>query len=738
MIEPDGWEKNNEAYLAAAFNWMRLRLMSLTPPGTETSAGGHSAEEHEQEQGDAETGYWSNYQKRNTKTMMSSFTQTNSGTQTNSAAKNSAALLPQMTEAGARFEAAQNVDPPPALVIISQRMGLSRFEQEILLLCAGFELDTRFAGLFAQAHDDRNKPFPTFGLALALSEEPLWDALSPRRPLRYLHLLDINQPPTQTLLASALRIDERILNFIKGLNEFDARLAPLLFPLDMPEVRLAPSQQALADDILRDLQHASLNGASKIPLLELAGIDGTSKQLIASYVADKFNLLTYRLPVDLLPSNPAELEILSRLWQREILLHPVALYLDAREVDLETQPATALRQFIDQCPGLKFLDTRAPWNSLSENVAVFDITSPMPAEQKEAWKMSLGEEPGDSADSSAADSTGDKTEKELLAAQLADQFNLNLPSIDRIAKSALADRAEGAVLRDAAWKMCLAGTRPRLDMLAQRIDAKATWEEIVLPDEVAKLLKQIVEQVTQRGRVYDDWGFRRRMNRGLGISVLFAGESGTGKTMAAEVMANELDLNLYRIDLSAVVSKYIGETEKNLRRLFDTAEEGGAILFFDEADAIFGRRSEVKDSHDRYANIEVNYLLQRLESYRGLSILATNMKNALDTAFMRRLRFMVDFPFPGPAARKDIWGKVFPPDTPQAALDFEGLGKFNLSGGSIHNIALNAAFRATNTKERRVTMPLILEGVRAEFSKLSIPLNEADFCGFDDARKAKQ
>src|SRR3989440_8648996 len=150
------------------------------------------------------------------------------------------------------------------------------------------------------------------------------------------------------------------------------------------------------------------------------------------------------------------------------------------------------------------------------------------------------------------------------------------------------------------------------------------------------------------------------MNRGLGISALFAGDSGTGKTMAAEVIANELRLNLYRIDLSAVVSKYIGETEKNLRRLFDTAEDGGAILFFDEADALFGKRSEVKDSHDRYANIEINYLLQRIEAYRGLAILATNMKSALDQAFMRRLRFVVDFPYPGVGERRAIWERVFP------------------------------------------------------------------------------
>src|SRR5437764_12137948 len=182
------------------------------------------------------------------------------------------------------------------------------------------------------------------------------------------------------------------------------------------------------------------------------------------------------------------------------------------------------------------------------------------------------------------------------------------------------------------------------------------------------------------------------MNRRLGISARFAGESATGKTMAAEVIANALHLNLYRIDLSAVVSKYIGETEKNLRRLFDAAEDGGAILFFDEADALFGKRSEVKDSHDRYANIEINYLLQRMEAYRGLAILATNQKSALDTAFTRRLRFAITFPHPGPTERKAIWQKAFPSWPPE--LDVDRLARLNLTGGSITNVAMNAAFLA--------------------------------------------
>jgi SpoVK/Ycf46/Vps4 family AAA+-type ATPase len=247
----------------------------------------------------------------------------------------------------------------------------------------------------------------------------------------------------------------------------------------------------------------------------------------------------------------------------------------------------------------------------------------------------------------------------------------------------------------------------------------------VLPPEEKALLRQIVDQVGQRHRVYETWGFGQRMSRGLGISALFAGESGTGKTLAAEVIAHELQLNLYRIDLSQVVSKYIGETEKNLRRLFDAAEDGGSILFFDEADALFGKRSEVKDSHDRYANIEINYLLQRMDAYRGLAILATNMKSALDTAFMRRLRFVVNFPFPGVPERQRIWARAFPDRADTRALDYERLAYLNLTGGSIQNIAVNAAFLAARA-DSAITMPLVADAVRGEFRKLDKPINEAD------------
>ncbi|MGW5472331.1 ATP-binding protein [Streptomyces chartreusis] len=248
----------------------------------------------------------------------------------------------------------------------------------------------------------------------------------------------------------------------------------------------------------------------------------------------------------------------------------------------------------------------------------------------------------------------------------------------------------------------------------------------MLPAEESALLHALAAQAGLRTRVYEDWGFGELTTRGLGVSALFAGPSGTGKTMAAEVLARELRLNLYRIDLSAVVSKYIGETEKNLRRLFDAAEEGGALLFFDEADALFGKRSEVRDSHDRYANIEVNYLLQRMESYRGLAILATNMRSALDQAFLRRLRFVVTFPFPAVAQRREIWAGAFPSHTPTEVLDLDRLSSLPVTGGTIRTIALNAAFAAA-ADAGPVTMPHVLAAARTEFRKLDLPARDRDF-----------
>ncbi|HKE00777.1 MAG TPA: ATP-binding protein, partial [Planctomycetota bacterium] len=264
---------------------------------------------------------------------------------------------------------------------------------------------------------------------------------------------------------------------------------------------------------------------------------------------------------------------------------------------------------------------------------------------------------------------------------------------------------------------------------AQRIDPAAGLDDVVLAPASKRWLREIVAHVRERHRVHEEWGFAAKSARGLGITALFAGASGTGKTMAAEGLARELRLDLYRIDLAGVVSKYIGETEKNLKRLFEAAEGSGAVLLFDEADALFGKRSEVKDSHDRYANVEVSYLLQRMEAYRGLAILTSNQKSALDPAFLRRIRFVVTFAFPDAEQRAAIWRGVFPARTPTADLDYGRLAQLNVAGGHIRNIAIAAAFLASQRGES-VRMAHLAEAARAEYAKLERTPSDAETRGW--------
>jgi hypothetical protein len=608
---------------------------------------------------------------------------------------------------GASTSDAEAPERPPALVLLAQRLGLSEFERQVLLLCAAMELDTRVPGLCARAQQDAARPFPTFALAMALFDEPTWDALSPERPLRYWRLIEINQPGAQPLIGSALRADERIVNYVKGLNYLDDRLVPILMALPPDTGALPPSQAHVADTLVA-LVHRARDGAP-LPVLQLLGTDSDPKRMVASAAASRLGLTLHRLPAEALPQQTSDLEVFVRLWQRESMLLPIALYIDAAQLDRGNNPqASALQRLLTRGTGVTFVDTLEPRPELGPESVMVDVARPTPSEQHATWWQSLGES------------------AEEHPARLSGQFNFNCSTIRAIAAAALASPGTDDTLGERLWKGCLRHARPALDQLAQPLEPKATWQDLELPPTEKELLQQISDQVKSRSAVYDDWGFRERMNRGLGISVLFAGESGTGKTMAAEVLANALGLLLYRIDLSAVVSKYIGETEKNLRKLFDAAEYGGAILFFDEADALFGKRSEVRDSHDRYANIEINYLLQRMEVYRGIAILATNMKASLDAAFLRRLRFIVNFPFPGPTERMAIWEKVFPRDTPTAELDFARLARLNVTGGSIHNIALNAAFLAARARTP-VSMPLILAAARTEFRKLEKPVNESEF-----------
>jgi len=477
---------------------------------------------------------------------------------------------------------------------------------------------------------------------------------------------------------------------------------------------LAPSQQQVVDGLAATWLRPARGPR---PIVHLYGDAWHDARDVVAAAARSIGLQPWVLAADALPAEPADAETVSRAWQREAALSGGALLIEDDEMESGETSRAAFLRFVDGLNGAVALASRERRPLGRRAVVLLDLSRPRTAEQIAMWRGALGP---------VADSLNGRIE------ELGTQFRLRRPAIDAAVVDARARSAanDDDELGNALWDACRRQTRPRLEELAQRIEPAASWDDLVLPAAEKQILRDIAAHVRQRATVYETWGFARRGSRGLGISALFAGASGTGKTMAAEVLATEMRLDLYRIDLSAVVSKYIGETEKNLRRVFDAAEDGGAILFFDEADALFGKRSEVKDSHDRYANIEVSYLLQRMECYRGLAILTTNLKNSLDTAFLRRIRFVVQFPFPDPAQRAEIWRRVLPVETPTEGLDPERLARLNVAGGSIRNIALGAAFLAADVREP-VRMTHLLRAARSEYAKLERPLTDAEAGGWE-------
>jgi hypothetical protein len=684
VTDREKWEQANERYLGAALNWLRLSLRRYGDRSVPTP-----------ELVPEPASWWGRLRRQ---------PETSPPATDAVLPKDTAKAVTEAEVTAAKEELDRVVaeGSPPALVALAQLLGLSRFERDTLLLCAAVELDPAIAGLCARAHGSAGMNYPTFGLALNLFEDAAWDVLSPQRGLRRWRLVEINQPAGQPLVTSALRADERIANHIKGLDYLDDRLEPLVTPLVAdPAIALPPSQRAVVEETVRQWENGS-------PVIQLTGAGSGSKQLVAAHAAAALGLVAYRLPAGLLPRQPAELDHLCRLWERESRLLPVALYLDGDDDESaagEHEPTGGppVARFLARCGGAAFLAVRESRPEVGGRSVVLDVDAPVPAERAAAWRDVLG--------TAAPDA---------LVQTLSAQFALDLPVIHGVADAAVGDL-------DAAWRGCLNTNRPRLEALAERLRPRVDWDDIVLPEAELGLLRQVAEQVAHRGTVYDAWGFGDKITRGLGVSALFSGPSGTGKTMGAEVLANHLRLDLYRIDLSAVVSKYIGETEKNLSRMFDAAEGGGAILFFDEADALFGKRSEVKDAHDRYANIEVAYLLQRMEAYEGLAILTTNMRQNLDPAFLRRLRFIVDFPRPDAEARETIWRQCLPAESHQ--LDeaaFRLLArKIDLPGGYTRQITLRAAFLAAAAGQR-INLEHIVQAARAELAKLGMPPVEID------------
>lgn len=593
--------------------------------------------------------------------------------------------------------------PPSALELICDRFGLSPFERDVLLLCAGREFDSSWGVLWGKLQGSNETAYPTFSLALSILSSVHWDALTPEAPLRRWQLIELRG--NGILTQKELAIDEQILHYLAGIQHLDERLQGLVEPVDL-DLTLPESHQEIVQQLVNTWLE---NQDTTLPIIHLCGKDSASKKAIALSACQELQLNLYQISVEVLPTDTSQINLFKCLLEREWLLNQtVFLFNCDYEMTAENNRQSSLNILIESlnCPLIISSSDRR--RQRERPLINYDISEPTTEEQKHFWQESLGED---------ATSLSDQVDS------LVSYFSLNVPTIKTVCRQLTiqpkSDRANQL------WQMCRTHARPYLEELAQRIESNVSWQDLILPPTELDTLKEIAAHVRQRTKVYEQWGFGAKNSRGLGISALFAGASGTGKTLAAEVLSNELNLDVYRIDLSSVVSKYIGETEKNLRRIFDAAEGCGAILLFDEADALFGKRSEVKDSHDRYANMEVSYLLQRIESYRGLAILTTNLKNDLDQAFLRRIRFVVQFSFPDLDQRSEIWSHIFPYKTPTEDLSFSKLAKLNVSGGNIRNIAMNAAFIAADALEN-VQMKHILQAAKKEYIKLERPLTDGE------------
>ena len=597
---------------------------------------------------------------------------------------------------------------PSALDAVCACFGLSSFERRIVVLCAAPDLDGRFVEALAEAQGDRAHAYPTFGLALAAFPDAHWSALAPWAPLRRWRLVE---PAPGPLTSAAVRIDEWLLHALAGAGGLDQRLAALVEP--MAPGNPVPASAGAAVEALTRTWVGPPPVDVPVPLL---GCSRDARRAVFTEACGRLGWQPYLLRAGDVPGAPAERDEVLRLWEREALLGQAALLVEYDGSDPGVRGA--LEGFVDRLstPGALSIADGARIGTRS--CAPVEVPRPSPAEQRAIWVAALAPQ----ADVASLNGALDR---------VVAQFDLDAAGIalaaERVLAPGAADRAAEPARR--VWDACRLSARGGLEDLAQRLETTATFEDLVLPDAQRDLLHDILAHVRHRSRVYDQWQMAGPSRRGLGISALFSGPSGTGKTLAAEVLANALALDLYRIDLSQVVSKYIGETEKNLRRIFDAAGESGAVLLFDEADALFGKRSEVRDSHDRYANVEISYLLQAMESYRGLAVLTTNQRSALDPAFLRRLRFVVTFPFPGPAERSRIWQRAFPAATPTQDLDLQKLGRLSVAGGNIRTIALHAAFTAAEAS-RPVGMQDILRAAVAEYAKLERPLSDAETGGW--------
>ena len=609
-----------------------------------------------------------------------------------------------------RVAATPEADTDLRLRTLVERFGLTRRHVDALLVAVAPEFDLDYEKVYAYLQDDLTRKRPTVGLVLRVLGSTRRERLDARHlladdsPLVRAGLVRLRPPERGApLLAHQVTVDHRVVSFLLGGDDPDPAVADST-EVVMPETTAAALP--LDETVRQDVASLAPSPDSTPVVQYVSGPYGVGRDAAVEALCAELDRPLVR--VDGARLRDCGEDAVDRVV-REARLRDGPLHLTTLD-PLDDGDATALARDLCELSEHVFLSGETEWRP-PKDVETHDVRSlslPRPGytRRKELW-----------------DRRADALPSALDTADLAATFALTAGQID----DALADAArDGRVTTDAIYRGCRAQSRETLGSLARRTQPTDTWDDIVLPADERRQLREVAAHVAHRGTVYTDWGFDDRFSLGTGLNVLFSGPSGTGKTMAAGIIANGAGLDLFKIDLASVVSKYIGETEEHLKRIFDEAEHSDAILFFDEADALFGERSEVSDSHDRYANIEVSYLLQRMEEHDGVVVLTTNFAENIDDAFRRRITLTVEFPRPEFDSRYAIWRSIFPGETPVGDLDYRFLASFDLTGGNIENVALTAAFLAAD-EESTVEMRHVVRALRRELQKTGRLVNPEAF-----------
>lgn len=596
---------------------------------------------------------------------------------------------------------------PVMLNNLCELFGLSQFERQLLVLCVAMELDAEVPALCMELSQ---QPGPSMALALMCFEGHC-SAMAEDAPLAYFRLIELKRD-NHSFVRRRMAISDWALFYLTGAPILDPLLSTVVHPIELFAPTL-PTQVRNAELLSESRQCVGDSGT----VVQLISATHDDQRQVAALFANSEGREIFELSLYQVSFRADEQRTLLRRIARELIARQCLILIDCRRLTADGESKTdihVLRNWLDclirELP-YAFVLCATDQIELPQTKTHYQRLAPIPAdEQILLWQHCLKE--------------NNTEELQSTVAELTAQYKLTAAQVRSISRSATIahsasrdDESDPPGLGEELRRYTREQSRQDLRGLAQVISPQHLgWNDLVLPEKEKGMLQSIVSQARQRKQVYQQWGFAKQVPYGLGICALFAGGSGTGKTMAARIVAGLLKLDLYHVDISSVVDKYIGETEKRLDKLFQAAENSGAVLLFDEADALFGKRTKVQDSRDRYANTGVSFLLQRMERYSGLSILTTNLRSAMDTAFTRRLRFIVQFPFPSEQERERIWRCMIPANAPTQDIDFKKLSRLVLSGGAIRNIVLQAAFMAAEAKEP-ISMPCLHEAVRQEYVK---------------------